>query len=40
LAANRVHPVVDRVFEFDEARAAFHAMRAAGHFGKLVVRVG
>jgi len=39
LAANRVHPVVDRVFEFDDARAAYHAMRAAGHFGKLVIRI-
>ncbi len=34
-----VHPVIDRVFDFDDARAAFHAMRAAGHFGKLVVRI-
>jgi NADPH:quinone reductase-like Zn-dependent oxidoreductase len=40
LAANRIHPVVDEVFEFGEARAAFHAMRAAGHFGKLVVSLG
>jgi NADPH:quinone reductase-like Zn-dependent oxidoreductase len=40
LAANRVRPVVDRVFEFGDARAAFHAMRAAGHFGKLVVSLG
>jgi len=39
LAANGVHPVVDRVFEFDDARAAYHAMRAAGHFGKLVIRI-
>ncbi len=34
---NRIHPVIDQQFEFDDARAAFHAMRAAGHFGKLVV---
>lgn len=38
-ALNRIHPVVDQVFEFEEARAAYHAMRAAGHFGKLVVKV-
>ncbi len=37
LALHRVHPVIDRVFEFGDARAAFHAMRAADHFGKLVV---
>jgi NADPH:quinone reductase-like Zn-dependent oxidoreductase len=39
LAANRIHPVVDQVFEFGDARAAFHALRAAKHFGKLVVRL-
>jgi NADPH:quinone reductase-like Zn-dependent oxidoreductase len=39
LSVNQVHPVIDQVFEFEEARAAYHAMRAAGHFGKLVVRL-
>jgi len=38
-ALNQVHPVIDRVFDFEDARAAYHAMRAAGHFGKLVVKV-
>ncbi len=38
LELHAVHPVIDRVFEFADARSAFHAMRAAGHFGKLVVR--
>lgn len=38
-AQNQVHPVVDQVFEFEDARSAYHAMRAAGHFGKLVVKV-
>ena len=37
-SAARLRPVIDRVFEFDDARAAYHAMRAAGHFGKLVIR--
>jgi len=36
---NQIHPVIDRVFEFEDARAAYHAMRAAGHFGKLVVKI-
>ena len=36
---NRLHPVIDQVFDFEDAPAAFHAMRAAGHFGKLVVKV-
>ena len=39
IAAGGLKPVIDRVFPFDEARAAFHAMREAGHVGKLVVRV-
>lgn len=39
LELNRVHPVIDQVFAFDDARAAFHAMRGAGHFGKLVVKI-
>jgi len=38
-ALNQIQPVIDQVFEFEDARAAFHAMRAAGHFGKLVVRI-
>ena len=39
LALNRVHPVIDQVFEFEDARAAYHTMRGAGHFGKLVVKI-
>jgi NADPH:quinone reductase-like Zn-dependent oxidoreductase len=39
LALNQVHPSIDQVFEFEDARAAFHTMRGAGHFGKLVVRI-
>ena len=30
-------PVIDECFDFSDARAAYHAMRAAGHFGKLVI---
>ncbi len=37
LALNRLHPVIDRVFPFAEAREAFHYMRAASHFGKIVI---
>ena len=39
IAAHRLRPVVDRSFEFTDARAAFHHMRGATHFGKVVVRV-
>ena len=37
-ALNQLRPIVDHMFDFEDARNAFHAMRAAGHFGKLVVR--
>ena len=36
---NCIHPLIDRVFDFEDARSAFQAMRVAGHFGKLVVKV-
>lgn len=32
-----VRPVVDKVFPWTEARAAFETMRAGGHFGKIVL---
>ena len=37
LAAARLEPVIDRTYAFEDARAAFRDMRAAGHFGKLVI---
>lgn len=37
LVAHAVKPVIDKTFEFDDARQAYHDMRAAGHFGKLVI---
>ena len=39
LTLNQIHPLIDQVFEFEDAREAYHHMRAAGHFGKLVVRI-
>lgn len=39
ITVNRMHPVIDRVFEFDEARAALKYMESGSHFGKIVVRV-
>jgi NADPH:quinone reductase-like Zn-dependent oxidoreductase len=36
---NQLRPVIDQTFAFEDARAAYHAMRAAGHFGKLAIRV-
>ncbi len=37
---HRIEPVVDKVFPFTEARAAFEAMRAGEHFGKIVLDFG
>ena len=39
IAQHRLEPVVDECFTFDNGRAAYHAMRAAGHFGKLVIEL-
>jgi NADPH:quinone reductase-like Zn-dependent oxidoreductase len=40
LAANAIKPVIDKVFGFDEAIAAYKHMAAGAHFGKIVIRVG
>ena len=37
IAAHELKPVIHETFSFEEARSAYHAMEAAGHFGKLVV---
>lgn len=37
IAANRLHPVIDRVFSFDQATQALHHMQSAQHFGKIVI---
>jgi NADPH:quinone reductase-like Zn-dependent oxidoreductase len=39
LSASRIVPIVDRVFAFDEARAAYEYLASGAHFGKVVVRV-
>lgn len=38
-SANGLQPVIDRSFPLAEARAAFHCMQQAGHFGKLVIEL-
>jgi NADPH:quinone reductase-like Zn-dependent oxidoreductase len=37
IEAHGMRPVIDRTFAFEEAREAFHHMRAAGHLGKIVI---
>ena len=39
IAANAIIPVIDKVFGFDEAQAAYQHMAAGAHFGKIVIRV-
>lgn len=37
ISAHEMHPVVDATYSFENARQAYHDMRAADHFGKLVI---
>ncbi len=39
LEMHESHPVIDARFGFDEAREAFHHMRSARHFGKIVISI-
>ena len=39
IAANQIKPVIDKVFGFDEVRAAYQHMASGTHFGKIVIRV-
>ena len=36
-ALNQIRPVIDQLFDFEDAPAAYHVMRGAGHFGKIVI---
>ena len=38
IAASGIKPVVDKVFPFDEAQAAYRHMVSGAHFGKIVIR--
>ena len=40
IVRTKLKPVVDRVFKFDEAKAAFQHLAAGAHFGKVCIRVG
>jgi NADPH:quinone reductase-like Zn-dependent oxidoreductase len=39
IAGGGLKPVIDKVFSFDEAPAAFRHMQSAQHFGKIVIKV-
>lgn len=36
---NRIQPMVDEVFDFEEAPEAYRRLEAAGHFGKLIIKI-
>ena len=40
ISANAIKPVIDKVFGFDDAKAAYQHMASGAHFGKIVIRVG
>jgi len=40
LVKTGITPQVDQVFPFEEAEAGYNALRDAGHFGKLVIKIG
>ena len=35
-----IRPVIDRVFDFAEAKAAYHHLKGQTHVGKVVIRIG
>jgi NADPH:quinone reductase-like Zn-dependent oxidoreductase len=40
ISANAIKPVIDKVFGFDDAKAAYQHMASGAHFGKIVIWVG
>jgi len=40
IAASGLKPIIDKVFTFGEAPAAYRHLQSAQHFGKVVIRVG
>jgi NADPH:quinone reductase-like Zn-dependent oxidoreductase len=39
ISFHQMHPVIDRVFGFDQARDALRYLESAAHFGKIVIRL-
>ena len=37
---NRMKPVIDKTFSFDQAREAFTYMASGAHFGKVAIAIG
>jgi NADPH:quinone reductase-like Zn-dependent oxidoreductase len=39
ITVNRLKPVIDKTFSFDQAREALESMKTASHFGKIVITI-
>jgi NADPH:quinone reductase-like Zn-dependent oxidoreductase len=39
IAQHKLKPVIDRVFAFEDAAAAFEYLESGSHFGKVVIRL-
>ena len=39
ISSHKIVPVVDKVFEFDEAKEAYKYLESQKHIGKIVIRV-
>jgi NADPH:quinone reductase-like Zn-dependent oxidoreductase len=39
ISSQNLHPVIDRVFPFEETKEAFRYMESGAHFGKVVIRL-
>jgi NADPH:quinone reductase-like Zn-dependent oxidoreductase len=37
IATNKIRPVIDKVFGFDDVHAAYKHMASGSHFGKIVI---
>ena len=40
VALHRIQPVIDKVFDFADAKAAYHHLKGQTHVGKVVIRIG
>jgi NADPH:quinone reductase-like Zn-dependent oxidoreductase len=39
LTEQAIHPIVDRVYGFDEVPEAYARLRTGSHFGKIVIKL-
>jgi len=39
MEVSEIHPVIDRVFDFDQAPEAYRYLESQAHVGKIVIRV-